>query len=239
MKLQLLDKFLSSALLEQFLYYRYRARQKQWTVFEVLHHGAVQRSAEYIQRYLPETLLFPSREHLWKYAVTLLSENTRVIELGVYKGYSINRIAAYSIGKGIDVWGFDTFEGLTENWFGTRFHGGAYSNSGVVPKTHKNVVIQQGCISETLPLFLKSNDRSISLIHMDLDTSETTSRALEELSEVITRSAYIIFDQYHGYPAYEVGEQAAWKKYAENNNVSWRYLAFSNQQALIHVSAKD
>jgi hypothetical protein len=235
----MLKKFFNSQLLNKFLYYRYRFKQKNWTVYELLHQRSIEKSTDYIENYLSEVLIFPSRERLWKYAVTLLEQKSRIIELGVYKGYSINCLADYSHMKDIDIWGFDTFEGLTESWFGTSFYPGSYSNDGQLPKTRSTVTLQKGDLSNTLPNFLKANDRKISLIHFDLDSRNITFTALNLLNSVIKDSTLLIFDEYHGFPSFENGEKAAWKDFALQENLSWRYLAFSNQQALIEVSKSN
>lgn len=235
----MLKKFFNSQLLNKFLYYRYRFKQKNWTVYELLHQRSIEKSTDYIENYLSEVLIFPSRERLWKYAVTLLEQKSRIIELGVYKGYSINCLADYSHMKDIDIWGFDTFEGLTESWFGTSFYLGSYSNDGQLPKTRSTVTLQKGDLSNTLPNFLKANDRKISLIHFDLDSRNITFTALNLLNSVIKDSTLLIFDEYHGFPSFENGEKAAWKDFALQENLSWRYLAFSNQQALIEVSKSN
>lgn len=237
--INMLEKIFNSNLYHKFLYYRYRFNQNISTVYELLHQRAVEKSTDYIENYLSEVLIFPSRESLWKYAVTHIEQKSRIIELGVYKGYSINYLADYSEKKDIDVWGFDTFEGLTESWFGTSFYSGSYSNEGLLPKTRSNVTLNKGDISETLQNFLKINNRKISLIHFDLDTRSTTFKALNLLKSVIKEPTLLIFDEYHGFPAFENGEKAAWKDFALQENLSWRYLAFSNQQALIQISIKN
>ena len=217
------------------LLHQFQFKQKNWTVYELLHQRSVEKSTDYIENYLSEVLIFPSRESLWKYAVSLIEEKSRIVELGVYKGYSINHLADYSNLKNIDVWGFDTFEGLTESWFGTSFYSKSYSNKGLLPKTRSNVTLKKGDILNTLPKFLKGNERKISLIHFDLDTRNITFSALNILNSAIKDSTLIIFDEYHGFPSFENGEKAAWKDFAHKEKLSWKYLAFSNQQALIEV----
>tara|TARA_A100001011_G_scaffold392971_1_gene481719 strand:+ start:1419 stop:2126 length:708 start_codon:yes stop_codon:yes gene_type:complete len=235
----MLEKIFNSRFYNKFLYYRYRLKQRNWTVYELLHQRSVEKSTDYIENYLSEVLIFPSRESLWKYSVSLLEQNSRIIELGVYKGYSINHLADYSNAKDIDIWGFDTFEGLSGSWFGTSFYSGSYSNNGLLPKTRSNVTLKKGDISDTIPNFLKINERKISLIHFDLDTRDITLSALNILNSVITDSILIIFDEYHGFPSFENGEKSAWKDFALKEKLSWKYLAFSNQQALIKVSISN
>ena len=217
------------------LYYRYRLNQKNLTVYEEIQNRAVFDSADYISNFLEEVLLVPSRENLWEIAINQLAPGSRIIELGVYKGYSINRLAKIAASRDIDAVGFDTFEGLKEAWAGTSFIEGSYSNQGRLPKTARNVSLKKGQFRETIPKFLEQNERAISLIHFDVDTYQSTKEALGLMHDVFKPGLLLVFDEYLGYPNWRNGEYLAWTNFAKNEGLAWKYLAFSNFQTLIKI----
>lgn len=217
------------------LYYRYRLNQKNLTLYEEMQNRAVSDSADFVGDFLNEVLLVASRETLWDIAVNQLTLGSRIVELGVFKGYSINRLAKIAAKREIDAVGFDTFEGLQEPWAGTAFVVGSYSNAGKLPKTASNVLLKKGPFEETLPDFLAENDRKISLIHFDLDTYQSTIKALGLMREIFKPGLLMVFDEYLGYPNWRNGEHLAWTTFAENEGLAWKYLAFSNFQALIRI----
>lgn len=86
-----------------------------------------------------------------------------ICEFGVYQGETINYIAK-KVKK--DVLGFDSFEGLPENWrYG--FEKGIFGFDIDNFNYEKNVKLIKGYFHETLPEFLLRYSESISLLHID------------------------------------------------------------------------
>ena len=77
------------------------------------------------------------------------------MEFGVWEGKSINYMAKKR--PDITFYGFDSFEGLNEDWMGTRMTKKFFSNNGKMPKVHKNCFLIKGKVQDTLDGFLKNN----------------------------------------------------------------------------------
>ena len=91
------------------------------------------------------------------------------IEFGVFKGYSTNIFASYVK----DLYAFDSFEGLRDDWKGFYFASGKFNLNKKIPKLKKNVIPIVGWIKDTLEKFLTDSNK-INFIHIDVDTYETT-----------------------------------------------------------------
>ena len=89
----------------------------------------------------------------------------------------INKILNY-IAKNIDsnrtVYGFDSFEGLPEDWIPRSITKGTFKQS-TLPIVENNVKIIVGMFEDTLPDFVNkhSNDK-IALLHVDCDIYSST-----------------------------------------------------------------
>ena len=79
---------------------------------------------------------------LFNYSLPKIHENGLILEFGVRKGLTIKQIVK-KINKRT-CHGFDSFEGLPEDWSGQQYPKGAYSEKGKRPKVPKNVVLHQG-----------------------------------------------------------------------------------------------
>lgn len=70
------------------------------------------------------------------------------MEFGVVTGMSINIIAEAAQER--EVHGFDSFEGLPENWSGHVETQGSFSSKGQLPKVRPSVRLYKGWCGETL-----------------------------------------------------------------------------------------
>ncbi len=141
-----------------------------------------------------------TREDLWAEVVKKIGADTPVslLEFGVYKGNSM-RFWASEFGHAKSTFhGFDSFEGLPEDWAGKMVKG-TFSTDGTTPDVADHRVnFYKGWIQNTLPDFLhsKSVDPSNTLIvHIDVDIYSAALFVLcacwFELDEF-----YIIFDEF-------------------------------------------
>jgi hypothetical protein len=85
------------------------------------------------------------------------SNNLLCLEFGVFKGSSINIFSNYLKNINYQMHGFDSFEGINEDWYGTSKTKKSFDNFGKIPKINSNVVIVKGLIQNTLPEFLQKN----------------------------------------------------------------------------------
>jgi len=157
-------------------------------------------------------------------------------EFGVWKGQSINHIAK-RLSPDI-VYGFDSFEGLREDWSGWSEPKGTFSLGGKLPKVRSNVRLVKGWFDQTLPSFLQANALPFAIVHLDSDTYEAAKTVLELISSRITEGTVIIFDEYFGYRGWRGGEFKAWQELVAATGFRYEYLAFSTQAVSVRVIKK-
>jgi len=93
-------------------------------------------------------------------------KNGLILEFGVFKGRTINYFASKL--KNNIIYGFDSFEGLPDEWNADNPKG-KFSLNGKRPKVKKNGKLIKGLCQETLPKFKKENNKNISLLQIDCD----------------------------------------------------------------------
>lgn len=132
-----------------------------------------------------------------------------IVELGVYRGSSITKIANKYTNT--TIYGFDSFDGLPESW--NRPDGscdkGTFSLHGQLPIVPSNVELIRGWFSDTLPSFvqmLKSQNKKIQMLHIDCDLYSSTKCAFDNLEDVLDNDVYVVFDELFNYPTFEKHE---------------------------------
>ncbi len=162
------------------------------------------------------------------------SEKFLNLEFGVYKARTTNLFANRL--KTVDglLYGFDSFEGLEDDWVGS-INGpkGTFSLNGSLPKVEKNVRLIKGLVQDTLGSFLSREPGTIGFVHLDLDTYDSTKFVLMSIKPRLQSGSVIIFDELYGYPGFENHELKALKEVL--SDVDYRYLSFSTTQAAIQI----
>jgi len=185
---------------------------------------------------MPSALQFSRRKDLWDYAAGKAPASGIVAEFGVWKGQSINHIAKRV--SPATVYGFDSFEGLREDWAGWTEAKGTFSLGGRLPRVAPNVKLVKGWFDQTIPAFLQGTESAFSLVHMDSDTYESTKTVLDLIGPRIAVGTVVIFDEYFGYRGWRIGEYRAWQEYVQLRGIRYEYLAFSTQAVAIRVAGK-
>lgn len=204
-------------------------------LFDVIWERATLDSAQYIEPFLDKALLFRKKEELWDYTISQIEQSDGLfLEFGVFKGASINFMASRL--KHVTFHGFDSFEGLQEDWSGHFARKGTFNLSGNLPKVEPNVSLIKGWFNNTLPAFLEEQESPITLLHVDCDTYESAYYVLDELGGRLRPGSLVIFDEHHGYPNWRKGEFHAWQQACEKFNIEFSYLGFSQYQALVIIT---
>ena len=151
-------------------------------------------------------------------------------EFGVRKGLTIKEIAK-RISKR-KCYGFDSFEGLPEDWSGQQYAKGAYSENGKTPKVPSNVFLEKGWFKDTLPNFLKNHKEKIDFIHFDADLYSSTKLILDLLGKRFHKGTILIFDEYFNYPNWKNHEYKAFQEFIRKEKISYTYLAFTSKSAV-------
>ena len=176
---------------------------------------------------------------LWNYLIGHLKASGKLdkkylfLEFGTWKGTSINYFSAKL--PQATFYGFDSFEGLKEDWTGSSFAKGHFSLEGVLPKVNPNVTLIKGWFDETLPPFLKNKTENIGLLHIDCDTYESTKVVLDLVKNRIHPGTFILFDEYIGYASWEIGEYKAFQEFISSTGLKYKYLGFSNAAVLVQI----
>ncbi len=199
-------------------------------VLGVLHRRAVAELAEYIAARMPDAVGVSSRELLWALACREAPAGGLWLELGVFQGYSLNFLADRAPGT---VYGFDSFEGLKEDWKGTGLLRGTFDLRGRLPKVRRNAELVRGWFDASVPPFLAQHPEPLALLHLDCDTYEATVIALDLLKARLTPGTVIVFDDYHGFWGFREGQFKAWAEFVARERLAYRYLAFNRHAVAV------
>jgi hypothetical protein len=199
-------------------------------------------SAKYAYENFSEAMVFSKREELWDYCTNksfvfnhTKAEKITIAEFGVWNGYSLN-FWAKKYPKA-DVFGFDSFMGLEENWTGVQGHfEGTFDTLGKLPECENNVKLIVGWFEESLPIFLSNfGNRQIHLLHMDADTYKPTAFVLNSLVKSLSKGTLIVFDEYFGYPNFRSHEFKAWQEFVKANGIKYRYIGYTEVQVAVEI----
>ncbi len=193
--------------------------------FYELERLAYSDSAEFIYANMRSAVLFTDLKKFWNYNLSQLPKTGVLMEFGVFSGFSINHFSSF-IKENNDnrtVYGFDSFEGLSESWGGTDFAKGHFDKAGVLPKVNENVSLVKGWINDTLPKFVTEKDlnkNKVAFIHVDVDTYSPTKAIFECTQKHFQEGTIIVFDELLGYPGWKEHE---YKALIEIINPNWDY----------------
>lgn len=160
-------------------------------------------------------------EHLFD-AFQLAPLAGHVLEFGVYRGATLNRFAEWSSDRSDPrVFGFDSFEGLPEEWVrtkaGYRYQAGHFS-LGRLPCVLENVELIPGFFDATLAPWLAKHPGPIAFLHNDSDLYSSTLHCLRTLNDRLVPGTVIAFDElgdWTGTGVYDNWDEGEWKALRE------------------------
>jgi len=206
-------------------------------VFHLINQQALQDSAQYALNNFSKAMQFNTRPELWSYClnrIPQLQTGGVIAEFGVWKGDSINFFARNC--PKAKVFGFDSFEGLEEDWYGFRLQKGFFSTNGQLPKCERNVSLIKGWFEDTLPKFCRElQGEKIQLLHMDADTYKPTAYVLNNLTKNLGRGTIVIFDEYFGYSSFREHEFRAWQEFVNSEGIKYQYIGYMEMQVAIEI----
>lgn len=215
-------------------YIAFRIRAGHPNVIEMIIESAIADSAAYADSHMQEAVYFRSKEDLWDFALSKIECDGMIAEFGVFKGYSINYFAK-KLGRDVTIYGFDSFEGLQEDWKGHILKTGDFSLGGRLPKVAGNVELIKGWFDQTVPDFIAKHPENFSFIHIDSDTYEAATILLRVLGRRLQKGTVIVFDEYFGFRGWRFGEWKAWKEFVELTGLQYEYLGFAKEQVTIKI----
>ena len=119
------------------------------------------------------------------------------LEFGVYRGESIRFWSSHNKNAGSRFFGFDSFEGLPEDWHSGK-RKGAFSTDGQLPvisDSRVNFVV--GWFQQSLRRFVASYiPRSQLVIHLDCDLYSSTLYCLTTMDPLLSSGTLIVLDDF-------------------------------------------
>lgn len=178
------------------------------------------------------------RDHL-RYVMKHIKLTGDVLEFGVYRGTTINQISEFLPDK--KIWGFDSFEGLPEDWLLTndktniKFPKGTFNVKQETLNVSQNVVLVKGWFKDSIPKWKEKNSNVIiSLMHLDCDLYDSTKNVLTNLNDQILPDTIIIFDELYNwnnpknYELWEKGEYQALREWVSEFNREFEVISRNN-----------
>lgn len=197
---------------------------------------ATSTSTDYVLQHMDGVFSAGSATEILTFALSeaKLQDSGLICEFGVYKGTSINHIGS-STKK--TVFGFDSFEGLPESWYG-KYHKGHFAMDKL-PEVRPNVKLIKGWFSETLPRFVLEYPEPLIFLHVDCDLYSSTKSIFEHMGSRIKPGCVILFDEYFNYPGWQVGEYKAFQEFISVTGLRYKYLAYSRLHEQVAVKIID
>ena len=191
---------------------------------------------EHFKEIFKSTILFKNFEATREYAIKNAISNDKqkeliYLEFGVYKGVSTNFFSKY-VKK---LYAFDSFEGLSEDWGGSKFGKGHFNLNKQIPKLNSNIEPIVGFVQDTLDDFLKKHNPTINFVHLDMDTYPATIYALERLKPFFNKDAIIIFDELYDYPGWKDGEYKALKEVFKDDEYIFKAFNTLGTEVVIQI----
>jgi hypothetical protein len=193
---------------------------------------AIVDSADYADANMASALCFDDLPPLWRYAFNRRAIPGLILEFGVYRARSINFFASLT---NEPLHGFDSFEGLQEDWSGWAHPKGYFNQSGRLPAVAPHVRLIKGWFNQTLPDFLRQHPEPFSFVHFDCDTYSATETVLDLARTRFVSGTVVLFDEYFGYRGWRLGKFKAWREFVDRWGLRYEYNAFGDNAVLITI----
>ena len=201
--------------------------------YRALQQRALAETMDFIVKAMPAALAFDTPKELMEYAAKQTKLKGIVAEFGVNEAGSINHLAKLFADRTLD--GFDSFEGLPENWSGNQMEAGYFNRGGKLPKVAKNVRLHAGWFSDSLPKYVAANEGPVAFLHVDCDIYSSTVTIFEQLESRIVPGTVILFDEYFNYPAWEKHEHKAFCEFITKTEKKFDYVGYSFKQVAVVI----
>lgn len=193
---------------------------------------ALRDTALFVNKHMITTKSFPDKFQLLEHSLAAVPKDLIGLycEFGVYKGETVNFIASKVPHK---VHGFDSFDGLPEDWR-DGFEKGTFQMNGL-PRVRENVRLVKGWFNESLPGWRKENAGPLAFAHMDADLYSSTKTVLDLLADRIVPGTVLQFDEYFNYPGWQEGEYKAFAEFVAEHRVEFKYLGYTANHEQVAV----
>lgn len=190
-------------------------------------------SSRFVREKMPTVPTFHNPGLTLEYALSLAPADGMALEFGVYSGGTLKVIAETRDDK--QVFGFDSFEGLPEDWR-SGLPAGTFEVDKLPEVPGAELVV--GWFSDTLADFLAGHPGPVAFLHLDADLYSSTVTVLEHVGPRLVPGTVILFDEYFNYPGWEQHEHRAWEEFVAKSGIEFRYEAYTsnNEQVVVVVT---
>jgi predicted O-methyltransferase YrrM len=194
---------------------------------------AASSSAAWVHRVMPTAREFHDPVSTLEYALQIAPQGGMALEFGVFQGRSLAVIAEAR--KGREVYGFDSFQGLPEDYRPHVRQGAFALDRGPQVEGAELVV---GWFDDTLPGFLDNHPGPVDLLHVDGDLHSSAVTVLSLVGPRLLPGSVVIFDEFFNYPGWDGGgEFRAWEEYLARTGARVEYEAYTsnNEQVVVRI----
>jgi predicted O-methyltransferase YrrM len=195
---------------------------------------ALSESVDFIDQEMPNAIGYETQKEITEYALSQIKVAGYHLEFGVFTG-GTTRFIANRLKNDTQLYGFDSFEGLPEDWAGFQLSKSAFSVGGKLPKVPKNVSLIPGWYDHSLPLWAGSHEGPIAFIHIDCDLYSSTKTIFNQLSHRFQPGTILLFDEYFNFAGWKQHEHKAFIEMIDANGFAFSYLAYARQQVVVRI----
>jgi hypothetical protein len=191
-------------------------------------------TARLVHQEMASARMLPNPIATLNHALSLAPAEGMALEFGVYSGKTLTEIARSR--KGVDVYGFDSFEGLPEHWragFPEGTFGGEMLPDG--PPVVEGAELVVGWFDDTLPKFLETHPGPVAFLHVDCDIYSSTKTVLELVGPRLRPGSVVVFDEFFNYPGWQGHEFRAWREFVAKSGIGFSYLAYTEDAISVAV----
>lgn len=208
----------------------FRSRRDLWAAGE---REAAVSSERFAREVMPTARPFDHSIATLEHALSLAPPEGMALEFGVFQGRTLKVITEAR--KHNQVFGFDSFQGLPEDWR-SNIPAGTFATGQVPHVEGAELVI--GWFDDTLADFLADHLGPVAFLHLDADLYSSTATVLEQVAPRLQVGSVIVFDEYFNYPGWEQHEHLAWEEIVAKTGITFRYAAYTcnNEQVAVVVT---
>lgn len=209
---------------------------ERWHPHHQLRERALADTVDYIEQHMANAMIMADEYAVLRYAAEHIEFDGLCMEFGVRTGSTLNFIAKRHAERRFH--GFDSFEGLPEEWSGWIQEKGIFAMDGL-PTVESNIELVVGRFDQSLPDFLTTNAGSVAFMHIDSDLYASAKTALDALHTRIRPGTIIVFNEYFNYPNWRQHEYRAFAEFCTTYGVRYEYLCWGKFEVAVRVTAID
>jgi hypothetical protein len=168
-------------------------------------------------------------------ALSLAPDGGMALEFGVASGNTLRVIAKARGGK--DVFGFDWFQGLPEDWI-NGMPAGSFARADLPEVPGAELVV--GLFADSLPGFLSTHPGHVDFLHVDGDLYSSAKTVLDLVGPRLRPGSIVHFDEFFNYPGWKQHEHKAWLEYVDRTGVEFEYVAYTyaDNQVTVRITSR-